>query len=178
MEIKDWILNHYLPGLLVALTIIILTAIYSVIKTGNGITIYTEIPIIIWIIIAIILLIWIIIVFIRNRMNDNTFPMGFVPRGEWVNIGSEKYGGVIWRIKQPKPVYLTNIRNDTSSIQVESTPRCPNCETELDIKDKYLWYSWWCVECGFKLRTWNNNEKIKRLVEKKVERKLERENPK
>lgn len=176
MKIKDWIFERYLPALLVSITIIVGGPILSYLLTGNWITIFISIPITIWMLILTVFLIWFIIILIRKKMHYYTLPFGYVPMDGWLTIGDIDYEGVKWRVRTPRPTPMDIRRKDEiPSIDIEMPPRCPKCETELETSDSYLWYSWNCVNCGFKKRTWNSSSKIKHRVNKIAKREIEHE---
>ena len=64
---------------------------------------------------------------------------------------------------------LTPIR-----IRVSLTPRCPECETELE-ESKNFWggYKWNCVKCNWNKRSKDNFSTIYKQVERIVQREME-----
>jgi ribosomal protein L37AE/L43A len=126
----------------------------------NWKSLYKSIPI--WVLWAIfgMLFTWLIIVFIRNRMrklkDDGGLPFFVVnmPVYGYIVIGILNYKSVKWRVLYPNdPSWDLNPSPiNPDSIEIKSTPYCPNCENMELNEHRNLWgqYVWKCIRCGFK----------------------------
>ena len=68
---------------------------------------------------------------------------------------NKSYAGVIWIVRAPKPseLDLEPPEITASDLELETPPRCPKCETEIE-QSRSFWggYVWKCVKCGFHKR--------------------------
>lgn len=175
MELKDFLILSYRSPVFAGILIPILFYLYSIIINENWLTLIYSIPPLIWQILTLIFVVWIITISIRRHMSYYSLPFGFIPMGGWEDIGTYQYDGVIWRLRIPME---RPFGNKEPHINIDPHPRCPKCETKLENIDKYYWYSWKCVRCNFKKRTWNTFRKDAERVEKLVEREIEIEKEK
>jgi hypothetical protein len=175
MSIKKFITDSYRSPVFAAFLVFILPMIYSLIINKDWNTLFYSIPTTIWVILILLFIIWIITIAIRKKMNYYSLYIGYAPTFGWQSIGEISYEGVIWKIRTPNQ-YLNfpdRFEEEEIDIDVEIPPRCPNCKTKLEKSDKIYWYTWQCVRCNFKKRTWNNFSKIQERVEKVAERDIE-----
>lgn len=144
----------------------------------NNMTFYEYLKSISWYIYIIFFIPFIamlIIVVIKSKMKEGTLPFRIVYCG-FTTICRYNYNGLCWDISissdyddHPSLYQILNHFN------VEDTPRCPKCGTKLEYSKHLLWYTWNCIECNFKYRTWNSHQKMVKRVKYLFERKLEKE---
>ncbi len=187
MSIKKEVYDIIVKPTLTIILVPIIASFISQITTGNWFEIFNYIPGYVWVIISIALVIWIIIRWMKNKMEYAGSPYESFPRNGWKKIGEEFYDDVWWFIQIPRRDELVEgleglshryYRYSHSSIpyiNVETPPRCPVCKTKLEIIKHYLWYTWKCVNCGFKIRKLDSQYKLGDHVEKIVSRKIEAE---
>lgn len=184
VKIFRFLLNKIIAPLVVALLTFMIISIASKIDTGDWMEWFGLIPRTIWIIFGLIIFLWIIVIAIRNRFKqmrklDAGSGAGVLvwPTHGWTVIGKRNYSGVVWRICVPAPSPWRTFdpsRISVSSIDVETPPRCPDCETELEERHSF-WgaYIWRCVKCDFKKRSWDSCHKVAKRVEKIARREWE-----
>jgi ribosomal protein L37AE/L43A len=162
-----YLLDRVLVPIIVGVLIPLFIGIGSRINTGNWFIWFNAIKPIVWISFLGFIAVWIIAIIIRKRkklideMNCNYGPIiASIPAFGWIVIGTMEYAGVIWRIKAPAPApwkYIGEDEINPYSIEAETPPRCPKCETELEQIHRF-WggYLWSCVSCGFKKKNKNS----------------------
>ncbi len=107
----------------------------------------------VWILLAVSVL---GIIWVRERLKAlREKPLGFsvisVPPYGWTKIGDLSYKGVKWHVRVPTPGPLFRQPSSPSDVDVQTPPRCPKCETELEENRHLLWgFTWRCVGCGFR----------------------------
>lgn len=160
MKIIQFLLDKIIAPLLVALLTPIIIGIASKINTGDWMEWFGLIPNTLWIVFGLVIFLWVIVIAIRNRVKRlqklDADPGVFVistPVFGWITIGKLNYAGVVWRIRTPAPDPWKSFnpsRISPSSIEVETPPRCPKCETELEQSHSF-WggYIWRCIRCDF-----------------------------
>ncbi|MFY0544942.1 hypothetical protein [Brevibacillus sp. H7] len=196
---KDWgikILSSIATGLLAKIFLPIIVALPPVAATiaylQNG---KWVIPMWAWMISAFLLALvgisWLINKRVKSLEEENSsLPMFAVVRSvrTWTDLGYEEFFGVRWRVRfVSNPYYNRGFSEETlesslSKIDVQSPPLCPHCDTELYEKSDFwgtpLWgkYIWYCVGCGFKVRSkqkfYEAVEKVKRIVKGKARREV------
>lgn len=120
--------------------------------TGNWEWLKT-VPAWVWILLALSILgtAW-----VRGRLKAlKEKPLGFsvisAPAYGWTKIGTLSYKGVKWHVRVPTPGPLFCQPPSSSDVDIQTPPRCPKCETELEESCHMLWgFTWRCVGCGFK----------------------------
>jgi len=180
------LLDKIVAPLLVAVLTPITIGIVSKINSGDWMKLFGLIPNKLWIVFGLVIFLWIVIIVIRRRIKQlqksNAGPRIFVistPPFGWINIGKLNYAGVVWRIRAsaPPPWESFNpLRVSPSSIEVETPPRCPECETELEESQRF-WggYIWKCVGCGFLKKNRDSYYKESKRAEKIARRKWEKQ---
>lgn len=155
MKIIQFLLDKIVAPLVVMVLTPIIIGTASKINTGNWMKWFGLIPKRAWIIFGLIIFLWIAIIVIRNRLKQlqklNAGPRIFVistPVFGWITIGKLNYAGVVWRVRAPAPEPWKSFDPSSisqSSIEVETPPRCPKCETELEQSHSF-WggYAWRC----------------------------------
>lgn len=74
--------------------------------------------------------------------------------------------GLLWVIREP--ITIDNLYKN--KIEVDPEPRCPNCNPmKLEYAKHKLWHQWTCINCNYKVRTWNHEDKIEDRVLKRAE---------
>jgi ribosomal protein L37AE/L43A len=57
--------------------------------------------------------------------------------------------------------------------KIESTPRCPECKTELTEERNFLSFNWHCVNCGYsrksKLSFYVSQQNVMKIVRPQLE---------
>ncbi|MDB2473784.1 hypothetical protein N9W70_04970 [Schleiferiaceae bacterium] len=127
---------------------------------NNWQSLYNSIPNwVLWTIFGILVL-WLIIVLIRNRIkklnDDGGLPFFVVntPVFGYKVIGILSYKDVRWRVLYPNDssweINPSPVNPD--SIEIKSTPYCPNCEDMELNEHQNFWgrYVWSCIRCGYK----------------------------
>lgn len=158
MKVVNFLFDKIIVPLLVAFLASIIIGIGSKISTGNWWEWFINIPSKVWIIFGAIIFLWIIVVVIRYRLRrihkDDSPAISIisVPYNGWMNIGKLPYAGVIWIVRAPKPseLDLEPPEITASDLDLETPPRCPKCETEIE-QSRSFWggYIWKCARCGF-----------------------------
>lgn len=173
VNLREEIIASVIAGLLVFLIISVL----STIKTGNWLKWFYLIPNIIWLISGLIIFSWVVIILVHKRIKKLKRPSAVVfgipspPAFGWRDIGKINYAGVVWKIREPAPDPFGSLipyrRGSPLKIDVETPPRCPNCETELEELESF-WggYIWKCVRCGFRKRSRDSFYREAERVEK------------
>ncbi|MCC7551635.1 MAG: hypothetical protein KO316_09165 [Methanobacterium sp.] len=174
MNILKFITESYRSPVFAGIVVLILPYIYSILAKKDWYSVFISIPTIFWVVLIIILVFWIISIAIRKKMSYGSVPIGFKPTYGWIDIGKLLYHDVIWKVRTINPGPFSN-PFDTSkpSIYLENPPRCPNCETQLEIVDNYYWYVWNCVRCDFKKRTWDTFKKTEERAKLIAKRDIE-----
>lgn len=100
------------------------------------------------------------------------------PRLGSVPIGNMPHAGVIWKIIGLKEYpWDTRETINPEQIEVEETPRCPECGTELEQTQTFFKkYSWNCVNCGFSYKNSDSFSVEKERARKKAKREWEIKN--
>jgi ribosomal protein L37AE/L43A len=178
MNIKKFLFDRFISAIITPpLILAFLAYVYSLIKNINWIDALYSIPPIIWIILVLVIVVWVCIVAIRKKMDyTNSGYVAGIPRNGWENVLRKDYFGVKWQVRTPRhdPVFQNPFEtNKVPKLNVDSTPRCPKCETKLEISEHLLWHTWECPNCGFKKQTWESNFKIRDRVQNVVDRELE-----
>jgi len=177
MSFKKFLTESYRSPVAATILVLISPFVYSLFVNKDWIAVYSSIPQFIWVILLIILLLWFLTIIIRRKMSYHSGPFSVgAPYYGWRDLGELPYFNVIWKIRTPNPDPIPDpfdIRNKKLSIDVEYFPRCPNCKTKLEMSDNLYWYSWFCVGCGFNLKTWNTFDRVRHRAEKIAERELE-----
>ena len=147
------------PLIVLALTPTV-TLIGSKIQSGDWLTWLKKIPLwVYWLFLGAIIG-WILLVALIRRIrylhkkNLPSLPLGFsIPRWGYVKVGTLNYQDVVWCIRIPAPSPLRNIGVEkvrNPRVDVETPPRCPKCETELEQTETFFGrYRWTCLRCGF-----------------------------
>jgi ribosomal protein L37AE/L43A len=186
MKIAQFLLDKIVAPLLVVLLTPIIIGIGSKIKTGDWIEWFGLIPNTLWIVFGLFILLWIIVIAIRRRVKQlqelDAGPGIFVistPAFGWITIGKLNYAGVVWRVRAPAPdpwEPFNPSKISPSSIEVETPPRCPKCETEIEQSHSF-WggYIWRCVSCGFQKRNRDSYYKESERAEKIARREWEKQ---
>ncbi len=172
MSIKEFLTISYRSPVLAAFFTIIAPFLYSIITNRDWISIYNSIPQNLWIFLVILFVIWIISIAVRKKMMYITHPYGSSPGYGWKDLGYWSYNDVLWKARIPNPGPFSG-NNKITSIDIEYEPRCPQCKTKLEENDSFYWYTWNCVNCDFKKKTWNNFIKSNARAEKYVEGQIE-----
>ena len=75
------------------------------------------------------------------------------PRWGYTTVGTLNYKGVVWKTRIPSLAPwedLTPARARASRVDIETPPRCPKCDTELEEQETFVGkYRWTCLRCGF-----------------------------
>jgi ribosomal protein L37AE/L43A len=185
MKIIQFLLNRIVAPLVVTLFTPIIIAIASKINNGDWLKLFGLIPNTLWIIFGVLIFLWVIIIAIHNRVKKlqklDASPGIFIistPLFGWVNIGILNYAGVLWRVCAPAPAPWESsdpLKISPSRIEVDTPPRCPNCETEIEESHSF-WggYIWRCVNCGFKRRNRDSYYRERDRAEKIARREWEK----
>lgn len=112
-------------------------------------------------------------------MEEPDVPLLSNSRYGYQDLCKTDYFGVKWQVRTPNSSPLDQfnpLKSDDKEliIDVDSTPRCPKCETKLTVDPHFLWYTWYCPRNHFKKRTWKSNLKVAENVEKIDEREVEK----
>jgi len=186
MRIVQFLLDKIVAPLLVVLLTPIMIGIVSKINTGDWMKLFGFIPNTLWIVFGLVIFLWIVMIVIRRRIRQlqelNAGPGIFAistPAFGWITIGKLNYAGVVWRIRAPAPTpweSFNPLRISPSSIEVETPPRCPKCETELEQSHSF-WggYIWRCVGCVFLKRNRDSYYKESERAEKIARREWEKQ---
>lgn len=187
MKIIHLLLDKIIFPLLTTLLAPMIVSIISKLNTGDWVRGFSNIPSLAWVIFALFITFWVIVIAIRTRikkLQNLDIPIsviGFVPRYGWVTVGKLRYAGVVWKINAPAPAPWESLHTSIispSRIEVETPPRCPVCETELEQSHSF-WggYVWKCVGAGccFKKRNWDSYYREAERVKKNASRELEKQ---
>lgn len=181
MKIVEFLLDRIVFWIVTLLTPIIISVL-SKVTTGNWMKWFSILPKIFWIIFGVFILFWLVIIVIYKRFKK--IREYFLPGESMVRfpefykvinlIKKLDYAGVKWVIIVPERMYdkLSNdsLREISSAwIEVDTPPRCPNCEAELEQSLGFFGgYVWKCIVCGFKKRNRNSYyievERAKRIA--------------
>ncbi|MBA7605771.1 hypothetical protein ES703_12906 [subsurface metagenome] len=182
MKAVNLLLDKIIVPILLAFLIPVVTGIGSKASTGNWLEWFTSIPSQVWITLAIIIALWILVIAIRYRIKhlrkEGHSPISIisVPYGDWRNVGKLKYADVIWIVRAPAPPWyeLDPKPITPDDLDVDTPPRCPKCETEIE-QTQSFWggYIWKCVKCGFKKRNsesyYREEERVKKIARRDFE---------
>lgn len=156
-EYKKIILSETIKGIfniIIFLIPFIWALIQSILTNTSFIDLLLKTPAYIYLIFILIP----IIIHIRIKMNEgktNTitvYDIGFYNK---ISAYNDEYG-MKWDIEIPD-----DTRNWTiDDIQINPEPTCIKCGVKLTHKDNYLWYTFYCFNCGLKRRTWMSTDKI------------------
>jgi len=186
MKIVQFLLDKIVAPLLVVLLTPIIISIASKINTGDWMEWFSLIPNTLWIVFGLVIFLWVIIIAIRSRVKQlqklDAGPGVFVistPAFGWITIGKLNYAGVVWRVRAPAPSPWESFNLSMispSNIEMETPPRCPKCETELEQSHSF-WggYIWRCVGCGFQKRSRDSYYKEGERAEKIARREWEKQ---
>ncbi|MEN6443077.1 MAG: hypothetical protein ABFC71_04915 [Methanoregula sp.] len=114
----------------------------------------------------------------KTKIGGVRFSARKTPKYGSVPIGDLPYADVIWKIVGLKEFPWDSRETITpEQIEVEDTPRCPECGTELTQSQTFFKkYLWTCVNCGFKLKNSNGFSVEKESARKKAKRQWEIKN--
>jgi len=186
MKIIQFLLDKIVAPLIVTVLTPIIIIVASKINTGDWTKWFGFISKTTWIIFGLIVFLWIIIIIIRNRVKQlqklNAGPRIFIistPAFGWITIGKLNYAGVVWRVRAPAPRPWETFDPSSisqSGVEVETPPRCPKCETELEQSHSF-WggYIWRCVRCGFQKRSRDSYYREAERAEKIARREWEKQ---
>jgi len=186
MKITQFLFHKIIAPLIVAFLTPMAISIGSKINTGNWINWFGLIPKIAKIVFVGFIFLWAIIIVVFNRLKQlqgfKNVGRAFVittPLFGWTTVGKLNYAGVLWRIHAPAPSPLESFDPSSisqSSIEVETPPRCPKCETELEQSHNF-WggYIWRCVSCGFQRRNKDSYYQEAERAEKIARREWEKQ---
>lgn len=178
MKIFKYLIDNYVNPVIVVILTTIIVALVSRVSSGKWEEWFILIPLIIWKIFVVLIILWIIIIFIFKRakyLKDSDGPFfhsSYAAPYGWISLMNFNYNDVIWRIRSPKSDPYGSFSK--SFIEVETPPRCPNCETELEQSHSF-WggYIWKCVMCNFKKRNRESFYVEGKRAEKIAKRNLE-----
>ena len=173
--------------LLVALMTPFAFSVISKARTRGWSKWYTYIPMSWWMVLALGvpgLIVFAITRKRRKRLEElNAGPpirIVSMPLFGWVTIGRLTYADVVWLVRAhaPNPIADLDRREqvDACTIEVETPPRCPDCETEIEESHSF-WggYVWKCVGCGFKKRSrdsyYDEEERAEKIARRQFEKK-------
>lgn len=180
----QFLLDKIVAPLVVVLLTPIIIGIASKINTGDWMKWFGLIPKTAWIIFGLFIFLWFIL--IRNRVKQlQELDTGSVLLARssygfgWIPIGKRNYAGVVWRVRAPATSpwkHFGHVDISPSNIEVETPPRCPKCETELEQLHSF-WggYIWKCVGCGFQKRNRDSYYKVAKRAEKIARREWEKQ---
>lgn len=182
MKVISLLLDKVIAPIVVAFLIPTVTGIGSKASTGNWSEWFASVPSSVWIAVVAVLGVWILTVLVRNRIKylrrDSHSPISIisVPYGGWRNIGKINYADVIWVVRAPvTPWYELDPKPiSTHDLDIQTPPRCPKCETEIE-QNRSFWggYNWICVKCGFKKRNSESFYREQERAEKIARREFE-----
>lgn len=172
---------------IIASILIILGAVsaYSWFSTGNLFQIIQEIPIYIWAICVVLIILWFLAIkindrikYIRQQNQGAPFGIATFPIDGWKEIAELVHKDVIWIVRVPKSCFSIN---SCDEINVDSTPRCPECKTKLEQSDSFFGgYIWKCVYCGFNKRNkdswYKESERAKKIAQREFEKEIKNQN--
>ncbi len=124
------------------------------------------------IIIALLIIIIIVPYFLIRKRMECPYLYPSVEKFRSPVSGELNYKGVKWLVRTP--IRKNRMGSAFGKPFVDATPRCPNCNFNLNESDKHLWYEWYCKNCGFKKRTWDCFYKSKEDLEKDRDLKKEK----
>ncbi len=116
---------------------------------------------------------------IRDRnIQPNVRIINIPLPGRVDKCGEIKLFNAIWEIRAPvpsSPPFLPEQHDfliNPEEIEIVIPPRCPKCRTELEEKERkiFFWrkYKWVCVGCGFRTNSKESyyivSDKVKRIV--------------
>ena len=178
MKIFKYLMDNYINPVIASIIVSIIIALGSKAYTGKWLEWFKLIPLTTLKIVGGWILLWIVIIFISRRFKNLKNSNGIfaavnygAPYG-WVPLGEIEYNEVIWRFRSPKSTPYGDYSK--SDIDVETPPRCPNCETELEQSNSF-WggYIWKCLVCDFKKRNresyYTEEERVKKIARRNLE---------
>jgi len=186
MKIVQFLLDKIVAPLVVVLLTPVIISIASKINTGDWIEWFGLIPKTAGIIFGVVIFLWVIIIVIRNWVKQlqelDAGPVLFARSSYgfgWIPIGKLNYAGVVWRVRAPATSswkHFGHLDISPSSIEVETPPRCPKCETKLEQSHSF-WggYVWRCAECDFQKRNRDSYYRVAERAEKIASRKWEKQ---
>lgn len=182
MKVVNFLFGKIAVPLLVALLTPVCISIGSKIRTDDWWEWFAGIPNQVWIPIGSAIFLWIIIIAIRYRLrqmhkDDSPLVSVFtVPPWGWKDVAKLTYAGVIWVVQAPKPsgLELDPPKITASDLELETPPRCPKCETEIEQSPGFLGgYVWRCAMCGFRKRNkdsyYRESERAIKIAKRKWE---------
>ncbi len=182
MKAINPLLDKILIPIVLGFLIPIATVVGSKFSTGDWLVWFSNVPIWIWIVIGALITAWIIVIAIRRRISklreDDHSPIQIIsmPDGGWAEAGKIGYAGVYWIVLAPKnPWYELEPKRITArDLDMDTPPRCPKCETEIE-QSKSFWggYVWKCVRCDFQKRNRDSYYREKERALKVVKREWE-----
>jgi ribosomal protein L37AE/L43A len=161
-KIAKFFSEHLIMPLIVAILTPIATAIASYFGTGDWFQYFLAAPRIVWYSIGVLLLIWATVLLIVKRfrkIREYESPGIFrlmEPRWGQVEMVDIPHKNVVWTVIVPATAPWepgSHLPLIPANLDVDTPPRCPNCNTELTEK-KAFWggYLWSCPNCTFKKR--------------------------
>lgn len=187
MKIVQFLLDRIVVPIVVVLLTPIIIGTLSQINTGDWIEWFDLIPKTGWIIFGLVIFLWVIGIVIYKRVKQlqklDTGPRVFftsTPPFGWITVGKLNYAGVVWRVRAPAAApweSFDHLSISPSDIEVETPPRCPTCETEIEQSHSF-WggYIWRCAGCNFQKRKRDSYYREQGRVEKIARRQWERRN--
>jgi hypothetical protein len=169
----------------IAVTVLTPAAVLAVskLKTGDWLAWTTRFPPALPYWFGILMALWFGAVAIRHRIRElqGSGIRAWTIRNPiygWVDVGCVEYAGVKWRIRAARDSLM---RLDPADVQpedldVQTPPRCPKCETEIEQVARF-WggYYWGCVRCGFRRKNRDSYFREMERVEKLARREWEME---
>ena len=155
------------------------TALASKLKTGSWTAAFSAIPVWIYYVVGAAFIFWIVIVLLRRRarhvrhLNEPVVAPFSIPMFGYVQVGELTHHGVRWRMLALSPAPWDRFDPQAVSsgrITVQSPPRCPKCDTELEQHARFFGgYRWSCIRCGFHVKArqsfYLEEDRAKRLAE-------------
>jgi len=177
-----------LDRLVFPLFVFILTPIVAIIgsevSTGEWLGWISKVPTLAYFIVTLVMVLWLSVILVRKRLNylreqDAGIGIAIVsnPIFGWIELDEIRYKEVIWRTRTPAPGIGGSFdpkELSPDAIQVQTPPRCPECQTEIEESHSF-WggYLWRCVQCGFMKRNRDSFYREFRRAERIAQRKWE-----
>lgn len=178
-------LGRVFEGVIIGILTFFIPIIYPfVLSFFNGVSfkqIIFVIPSYVYFILLLPFIFWIIVYCIRSKMKKGISSWGVfsVPYNGYKIIGGYYYKDLLWEVQVPNNLVIPFYEESKylDEIHIKYPPRCPNCKTELDFSEHWLWYTWECIDesCGFIKRTWNSTDILESNVKKLVKREIEKD---
>jgi ribosomal protein L37AE/L43A len=184
MKTVDFLLGKFVAPFAVAVLTPAGISVVSKLRTGDWLKLFGRVPTAVWIAGVALLVAWYTVVAIRKRLKrlrDARGPFGFVvstPIWGWLQVGKLEHAGVCWIIRAASPPPWTPCEPhqiSPASLEVETPPRCPRCETELEGSERF-WggHLWKCIDCGFERKNSDSyyleSERAERMARRHWER--------